>query len=80
MSPALGPLRRLDCLDEGEGGAKLSEGAHPVGAIEDEVTVHVRGYYHGVALLTFCFHALPQAGQAVFVVGLVQDQALKIHK
>ena len=80
MAPALGLLWRLDRLDEGERGAELSEGAHPVGAVEDQVAVLVGGYYYWVSLLTFRFHAFAQAGQAVFVVGLVQDQAVKIHE
>jgi hypothetical protein len=51
-----------------------------MGAVEDEVTVLVRGYNYGVALLTFRSHAISQAGKAVFVVGLVQDQALQVHQ
>ena len=55
VAPALGLLRRLDRLDEGEAGAELPEGAYPVGAVEDEVAVLVRGDYYGVALLAFGF-------------------------
>ena len=58
VAPALGLLRRLDRLDEGKAGAELSQGAYPVGAVEDEVAVLVRGDYYGVALLSFGFYAL----------------------
>ena len=77
MAPAFRLLRRLDHLDEGEAGTKLPEGTYPVGAVEDEVTVFVRGDYYGVSLLAFGFHALPQTGQAVFIVGFVEDKTAR---
>ena len=80
VGPALGLLRRLDRLDEGEWGAELPEGAHPVGAVEDEVAVLVRRHDYGVSLLALRFHALSQSNQPVFVVGLVQDQAPEVHQ
>ncbi|MDQ3436745.1 MAG: hypothetical protein M3491_05310, partial [Actinomycetota bacterium] len=80
VAPALRLLRRLDRLDEGEAGTKLSEGAYPVGAVEDEVTIFVRGDYHGVALLTFGFDTPPQTSQAVFIVGFVEDKASEVHQ
>jgi hypothetical protein len=51
-----------------------------VGAVEDEVAVLVGGHNYGVSLLAFRFHALAEPNQPVFVVGLVQDQALKVHQ
>ena len=80
MAPALRLLRRLDRLYEGEAGTKLSEGAYPVGAVEDEVTIFVRGDYYGVALLTFGFDTPPQTGQAVFFVGFVEDKTIEINE
>ena len=80
MAPALGLLGWLDRLDEGEGGAEFVEGAHPVGAVENEVAVLVRGDYYGVSLLAFRFHAFSQAGQPVFVVSLVQDEVSQPHE
>ena len=80
MAPALRLLRRLDHLDEGEAGTKLSEGAYPVGPVEDEVAVLVRGDYYGVALFTFGFDAFPQTGQAVFVVGFVEDKTPEVYE
>ena len=71
VAPALRLLRRLDRLDEREAGTKLSEGAYPVGSVEDQVTVFVPGDYYGVVLLAFGFHSFPQTGQAVFVVGFM---------
>jgi len=53
---------------------------YPVGAVEDEVTVFVRGDYNGVALLTFGFDASPQTGQAILVVGFVEDKTPEVHK
>ena len=64
VGPALSLLRRLDRLDEGEAGAELSEGAYPVGAVEDEVAILVRGDDYGVALLAFGLHALVADGPA----------------
>jgi len=78
VAPALRLLRRLDALYEDEAGTKLFEDAYPVGAVEDEVTVLVRGDYYGVALLPFGFHALSQTGQAVFVVGFMEDEAIEV--
>jgi hypothetical protein len=80
VAPTLRLLRRLDRLDEGEAGTELFEGAYPVGAVEDEVTVFVRGDYYGVALLTLSFDALPQAVQAVFIVGLMEDEAFEVDE
>jgi hypothetical protein len=80
VAPALRLLRRLDRLDEGEAGTKLSECAYPVGPVEDEVTVFVRGDYYGVALLTFGFDAFPQTDQAVFVVGFMEDKTPEVYK
>jgi hypothetical protein len=80
VAPALRLLRRLDHLDEGEAGTKLTKGAYPVGAVEDEVTIFVRGDYYGVALLTFGFDASPQTGQAVFIVGFVEDKTPEVNK
>ena len=80
MAPALSLLRGVDHLDEGEAGTKLPEGTYPVGAVEDEVTVFVRGDYYGVSLFAFGFHALPQTGQAVFIVGFVEDKAPEVNK
>jgi len=80
VTPALRLLRRLDHLDEGEAGTKLSEGAYPVGTVEDEVTVFVRGDYYGVALLPLGFDASPQTGQTVFIVGFVEDKTPEVHK
>jgi hypothetical protein len=51
-----------------------------VSAVEDEVTVFVRGDYYGVALLTFGFEASPQTDQAVFIVGFVEDKIPEVHK
>jgi hypothetical protein len=80
VAPAFRLLRRLDHLDEGEAGTKLPEGAYPVGPVEDEVTVFVRGDYYGVALLTFGFDAFPQTDQAVFVVGFMEDKTPEVYK
>jgi hypothetical protein len=51
-----------------------------VGAVEDEVTIFVRGDYYWVALLPFGFDAPPQTGQAVFIVGLVQNKTPQVNK
>jgi hypothetical protein len=80
VAPALRLLRRLDHLDEGEAGAQLPEGAYPVGSVEDQVAVLVRGDYYGVALFTFGFDALPQTGQAVFIVSFVENKAPEVNK
>jgi hypothetical protein len=80
VAPALRLLRRLDRLDEDEAGTELFEGAYPVGAVEDEVTVFVRGDYYGVALLTLSFDAPPQAVQAVVIVGLMEDEAFEVDE
>jgi len=80
VAPTFRLLRRLDRLDEGEAGTKLSEGAYPVGAVEDEVTIFVRGDYYRVALLPFGLDAPPQTGQAVFIVGLVEDETPEVYE
>jgi hypothetical protein len=80
VAPALRLLRRLNNLDEGEAGTKLSEGAYPVGPVEDEVPILVRGDYYGVVLLTFGFDSFPQTDQAVFIVGFVEDKAPEVNK
>ena len=80
VAPALRLLRWLDRLDEGEAGTKFAQGAYPVGAVEDEVTIFVRGDYYGVALLTFGFDASPQTGQAVLIVGFMEDKAPEVYK
>jgi hypothetical protein len=80
VTPALRLLRRLDRLDQGEAGTELIEGADPVRAVEDEVTILMRGDYYGVTLLPFGLHATPQTGQAVFVVGLVEDKAIEVYE
>ena len=67
-------------MDEGEAGTKLIEGADPVGTVEDEVAVFVRGDYYGVALLPFGFDAPAQAGQEVFIVGLMEDKAIEFYE
>jgi hypothetical protein len=51
-----------------------------VGAVEDEVTVFVRGDYYGVALLTLCFDAPAQAVQPIFIVGLMEDEAIEVDE
>jgi hypothetical protein len=80
VAPALRLLRRLDDLDQDEAGAQLCEGAHPVGAVEDQVAIPVRGDYYRVALFSFGLDAPSQSGQAVFVVGLVEDKTLRVHQ
>jgi hypothetical protein len=51
-----------------------------VGAVEDEATIFVWGDYYGVALLTLGFDASPQTGQAVFIVGFVEDKTPEVNK
>jgi len=51
-----------------------------VGTVEDEVTIFVRRDYDGVALLPFGFDAPPKTGQAVFIVGFVEDKTPKVHE
>ena len=51
-----------------------------MGSVEDEITLFVRGDYYGVALLPFCIDAPPQTGQAVFIVGLVEDETFKVYQ
>jgi hypothetical protein len=51
-----------------------------VGAVEDEVTVFVRGDYYRVALLTLFLDATAQTGQAVFIVGLMEDEAIEVDE
>jgi len=80
VAPALRLLRRLDLLDEGEARTKLVEGADPVGAVEDEVAAFMRGDYDGVALLPFGLDAPPQAVQPVFIVGLMEDEAIEVDE
>ena len=80
MTPAFRLLRRLDRLDEGEARTKLSESAYPVGPVEDEVTVFVRGDYYRVALLTFGFDAFPQTDQTIFVVGFMEYETPQVNK
>jgi hypothetical protein len=40
----------------------------------------VRGDYYGVALLPFGLDASPQTGQAVFIVGFVEDKTPEVHQ
>ena len=40
----------------------------------------MRGDYYGVALLPFGLDASPQTGQAVFIVGFVEDEAFKVYQ
>jgi hypothetical protein len=63
VAPALCPLGRLDHLHQDEAVAQLGEDAHPVGAVEDQVTVPVGRDYDGVALLPFSLHAVAQGGR-----------------
>jgi hypothetical protein len=51
-----------------------------VGAVEDEVTILVRGDYYRVALLPFGFDASPQAGKTTFIVGFVEDKTPGVDK
>ena len=51
-----------------------------MGPIEDEVAILVREDYYRVSLLAFRFHASPQSGQAIFIVGLMQDQTAQVHE
>jgi hypothetical protein len=51
-----------------------------VGTVEDEVAILVRGDYDGVALLAFGLDSSPQTRQAVFVMRLVEDQAIQLNQ
>jgi hypothetical protein len=47
-------------------------------AVEDEVTIFVRGDYYGVALVPLGLDAPPQTGQAVLIVGFVEEEAPEV--
>ncbi len=49
-------------------------------AVEDEVTIFVRGDYYGVALVPLGLDAPPQTGQAVLIVGFVEDEAPEVYE
>ena len=51
-----------------------------MGAVEDQVAVLEGGDYHGVALLPFRLDTVAKAGEALLIVGLVEDQALRLHQ
>jgi hypothetical protein len=80
VGPALGSLRGLDELGQDEAAAQLLQGADPVGPVEDQATIPLRGDDHRVALFPLGLDAPAQVGEAVLVVGLVEDQALQFHE
>jgi hypothetical protein len=80
VAPTLSLLRWLDYLDECEAGTKFLEGAYPVGPIEYEVAILVRGDYYRVALLAFGFDAAPQSSQTIFIVGFMEDKTAQVDE
>jgi len=80
VAPALSPLRRLDHLHEDEAGAEFVHRANTMGAVEDQEPVPVGRGDYGVALFALRGDAFLQTGQAVLVVGLVQEQAPRFHE
>ena len=78
MPPASGVLGEVYGLDEGKADVELGEGAHPVGAVENEVAVAVGGDDDGVALNGLAPDAFTYPRQTRRVVVFVKDQARKL--
>jgi hypothetical protein len=74
MPPACGSLRKVDALDEGEVNVELSQGVHPMGAVEDQVETFAGGDDDRISLHAISPYVLLYAAQANWVVSFMEDE------
>ena len=78
MASAPRPLGELDKLHQGEATGEFAQGARPVGTVEEEIPVLVRGDDNEVSLYGLLRDLLAHASETGGVVGLMEDEARKL--